>query len=119
MKRLIQLQHYIHKSNDTTYQINAAILPKRNIDFFFDTNAFKICADSGAMSCATPDEIYFIPGTYKHFTGITINGIAEELKVSGCRPVIWIFRDDKRENIEIGIEQVLRIPGLPIWLIFL
>ena len=49
----------------------------------FDTNSFDICADSGASSCATPDEIDFIPGTYKHLTGVTINGIVEGLKVTG------------------------------------
>ena len=83
----------------------------------FDTKSFEICADSGDSSCATPDEIYFIPGTYKILTRVTINSIAEGLKVAGCRSVIWIFQDDKKENIDIIIEQVLHIPGLPIRII--
>ena len=49
----------------------------------FDTDSFEICANSGASSCATPDEIDFVPGTYKNFTRVTINGIAEEIKVAG------------------------------------
>ena len=47
-----------------------------------------------------------------------INRIFEWIKVTGCGPVSWIFQDDKKENIEIIIEQVLHIPGLPIRLIF-
>ena len=31
--------------------------------------------------------------------------------------ISWILQDDKRENIELIIEQILYIPGLPIWLI--
>ena len=83
----------------------------------FDTDYFDICADSGASSCATPDEIDFMPGAYKHLTEVATNGIAEGLKVTGCRSVCWIFQDDKKENIEIIIEQVPHIPGLPIRLI--
>ena len=70
------------------------------------------------MSFATPDEIYFIPGTYKHLTGVTIDSISEGLKVAGCGSVSWIFQDDKKENIEMIIERVLHISGLPIRLIF-
>ena len=84
----------------------------------FDTNSFEICANSVASYCATTNEIDFITGTYKHFSGVTINGIAEGLKVAGCGSVSYIFQDDKKENIEINIEQVLHIPGLPIRLIF-
>ena len=84
---------------------------------FFDTDCFDICADSGASSCATPYEIYLIPGIYKHLTDMTINGIAEGLKVSGCGSVSWNFQDDNKENIELVIEQVLHIIGLPIRLI--
>ena len=83
----------------------------------FDSNSFRICADSVASSGATPDEIYFIPGTYKHLTGVKINGITEGLKVAGCRSVSWIFQDDKKENIELIIEQDLHIPGLLIRII--
>ena len=75
-------------------------------------------ADSGASYCTTPDEFDFIPGTYKDLTGVTINGIAERLKVTGCGSVSWIYQDYKKENIEIIIEQVLRIPVFPIWIIF-
>ena len=49
---------------------------------------------------------------------VTTNRIAEGIKVAGCGLVSWIFQDDKRENIELMIEQVIRIPGLPIRLIF-
>ena len=63
------------------------------------------------MSCATPDEIDFIPDTYKHLTGVIINGISEGLKVAGSGSVSWIFQDDKKDNIEIIIEQVLHILG--------
>ena len=65
----------------------------------FDPNSFNICANSGASSCATADEIDFRPGTYKHFTGVTINVISEVLKASGCISVSWIFQDDKKQNI--------------------
>ena len=79
-----------------------------------DNDSLEICADSGASSCETPDEIDFIPGTYKILTIVTINGISEGLKFSGCRSVSWTFQDDKKENIEIIIELVLYIPSLPI-----
>ena len=85
----------------------------------FDTDSFDICDDSGASSCATPDEIDFIPGTYKHLTDITINGIDEGLKVADSGSVSWIFQYDKRDNIGLIIEQVLHIPGLSIRIIFL
>ena len=84
----------------------------------FDTESFEICDNSGASYCATPNEIDFIPGTYKQFTSATINGISEGLKVAGCGSVSWIFQDDKRENIELIIEQVLHITSLLIRLIF-
>ena len=42
----------------------------------FETDSFNICANSGASSCVTPDDIDFIPGTYKHLTDVTINIIA-------------------------------------------
>ena len=74
-------------------------------------------ADSGASSCETYDEIDSIPGNYKYLKGVTINGIYEGLKVAGRGSVSWIFHDDKSENIELIIEQVLHIPGLPIWVI--
>ena len=70
------------------------------------------------MSCGTPDEIDFIPGTYKKITGVTIKGFAEWLKVAGCGSVSCIFQDDKNKNIEIIIEQVLHTLGLPIRLIY-
>ena len=50
-------------------------------------------------------------------TGVTINDIAEGIKVVGCGSVSWIFQDDKKESIEIVIEQVLHIPGLQIRII--
>ena len=84
----------------------------------FDTNYFKICADSGASFCATSDEIDSIRGTYTNLTSVTTNGIAEGLKVADCGSVSWILQDDKKDNIEIIIERVLHIPGLPTWLIF-
>ena len=64
-----------------------------------ETDSFGICADSGASSCATPDQIYFIPGTYRHFNVVKINWIAEELKVAGCGSVSWILQYDKKDNI--------------------
>ena len=84
----------------------------------FDTGSFDICANYGASSCATPDEIDFIPGNYKFFTGVTINGIAEVVKAVGHTYCFWIFQDDKRESIELIIEQVLRIIGLTIRIIW-
>ena len=48
----------------------------------------------------------------------TINSIAEGLKVTGNISVSWMFQYDKRENIELIIEQVLHIPGFPIRIIF-
>ena len=51
-------------------------------------------------------------------TGVKINGIAEGIKVAGYGSVSWIFQDDKKENIELIIEQVLHILGLPIRLIW-
>ena len=70
----------------------------------FDTDSFGICAVSGASSFEKPDEIYFIPGTYKILTGVTINYIAEGLKVAGCGSVSWIFQNDKKDHIELIIE---------------
>ena len=103
---------------DLLSNLRCYLAPKKHWrKIVFDTNSFNICADSGASYCATPDEIDFIPDTYKHFTGITINRIAEGLKVVGCGFVLWIFQDDKRKSIELIIERVLHIPGLPIWII--
>ena len=51
-------------------------------------------------------------------TGVTINGIAEGLKVAGCGSVSWILQDDNKDNIEIIIEQVLHISGLPTQIIW-
>ena len=51
-------------------------------------------------------------------TDVTINGISEGLKVAGCGSVSSIFQDDKKKNIELIIEWVLHISGLPIMLIF-
>ena len=78
----------------------------------FDTDSFNICADFGASYFSTTDEIDFIPGTYKHLTGVTINSIAEGLKIMGCGSVSWIFQDDKKENIELITERVPRISVL-------
>ena len=90
---------------------------KHRREIVFDTDSFDICPNSRTSSCATPDEIDFIPGTYKNLTGITINGISEGIKVAGCRYVHWIFKDNKKENIELNIERILHIPGFPIRLI--
>ena len=57
----------------------------------FDTDSLEICADYGASCCVTPDEIDFIPVTYKQLIGLTINGISEGIKVAGCGSVSWIF----------------------------
>ena len=98
--------------------LRCCLTPKKDwIKTKFDTDNFKICADSGALSCATPDEIDLILGTYKHLNNVTINGIAEGIKVAGCGSVSWIFQYDKKENIGIIIERVLHIPGLQIRLI--
>ena len=113
-------------SNDKTTPRNQSIpfirftllyWSKETLEIFFDIDSFKICADSGASSCVTPDEIDFIIGTYKYLTGVKINGIAEGIKVAGCGSVSWIFQDDKKQDIELIIEWVLHIPGLPTWLI--
>ena len=106
-------------NRDLLSNLHCYIAPKKHWrKTKFDINSFKIFADSGASSCATSDEFDFIPGTYTDLTGVTINGIAERLKVTGCGSVSWIYQDYKKENIELIIEQVLRIPVFPIWLIF-
>ena len=66
----------------------------------FESDSFKICANSGASYCATPDEIYFIPGTYKHLTGVKISGISKGIKVAGCRPGSWIFKMTRRRILK-------------------
>ena len=80
-------------------EINQDILSNLRCYFSPKKHSFDICANSGALYCATPDEIDFIPGTYKHLTGVKINGIDEGLKVAGLGSVCWIFQDDKRDNI--------------------
>ena len=72
----------------------------------FDTESFGICAYSGASSCATPDKIDFFPSTYKNLTGTTINGIAEELKVTGCGSVSWIFKRIRRRILNLLLNGV-------------
>ena len=99
-------------------EINQDILSNLRCYFSPKKHSFDICANSGALYCATPDEIDFIPGTYKHLTGVKINSIAEGIKVAGYKYFSWIFQYYKRENIKLIIEQVLHIPGSPIWLIF-
>ena len=84
----------------------------------FHTNSFKIFDDYGASSYATPEEIDFIPGTYQHLTSVTINSIAEGIKVASCVSVSWISQYDRTENIELTIEQELHITGSPIRIIF-
>ena len=51
-------------------------------------------------------------------TNTTINGISEVIKVAGCGSASWIFQYDNKESIELIIEWVLHITGLPIRLIF-
>ena len=51
-------------------------------------------------------------------TSVIINGISEGLKVAARGSVSWVFQYDKKDDIELIIEQVLHIPGLPIRLIF-
>ena len=84
----------------------------------FDTDYFDICANYVASSCATPDEIDFIPGTYKHLTGMTINIISDRLKVAGCGSVSWVLRTIRRRILNLLLNKSLHIPGLPIRLIW-
>ena len=73
---------------DLLSNLRCHLAPKKlYIKTKFDTDYFDICANSGASSFATPDEIDFKPGTYKHLNGVAINGIAEGLKVSVCGSV--------------------------------
>ena len=63
MKQLVQWQHDIQKSIETSCNIYADILIQGKIgEKKFDTNFFDICANSGASYCAKPDGIDFIPG---------------------------------------------------------
>ena len=50
-------------------------------------------------------------------TGVTTNSIVEGLMVASCISVSRIFQDYKKDNIELIIERVLHIVGLPIQLI--
>ena len=91
----------IHKSIKIAYQIYAAIFLQINIEKKLDTDSFEICADYGASSCAAPNEIDFIPGTYKFLTGVTINVIAEGIKVTGCGSVSWILMITRRRILNL------------------
>ena len=51
-------------------------------------------------------------------TDTTINSIAEVIKVAGCGSASLIFQYYNKENIELIIERVIHILGLPIRLIF-
>ena len=76
------------------------LAPKKNWrKIAFDANSFDIFANYSDSYCATPDEVDFFLDTYKHLTGVKINGIDEGLKVAGLGSVCWIFQDDKRDNI--------------------
>ena len=70
-------------NQDLLSNLRCYLAPKKHWRKKFDTDSFEICADSGASSCATPDDIYLIPSTYKHLTGVTINGIYEGINVAG------------------------------------
>ena len=95
----------LENTYEATHPMASYLAPNKNWrKRKFDTDSFEIYSGSGASSCATPDEIDFIPGTYKHLTGVTINGIAEGLKVSGCGSVSWIFQYDNKDNIELIME---------------
>ena len=102
---MAQWQRNTQKSIDTSYQIYADILLQRNIGKKFHTDSLEICADSGASSCETLDEIYFIPGTYKHLNSVTINCIGEGLKVSGWGSVSWIFKIIRRRILNLVLNE--------------
>ena len=105
-------------NNELLSHLQCYLAPKQHWKkIMFDTDSFEVCADSGASSSSTQDKNDFIPGTYKTLDGVTINGIASGLNVEGYGSVSWVFKDDKNENIELIIEKVLHIPGLPIRLI--
>ena len=60
-----------------------AILSKYNNNYAFDTDSIPKIIDCGASSSATTNKSDFIEGTCKPLQGITISGIASELKAPG------------------------------------
>jgi len=79
----------------------------------FDSDSFQLIADCGASSTATFCYDDFIPGTYKSLQGVTISGIASGLKASGIGSVKYPIVDDNGSIIDLQIDRVLHLKGLP------
>ena len=64
-----------------------------------------------------PSKGNFILDSYTPIKGATINGIAAGLTVTGYGTIHWIFHDDLNQPIDVEIDRVLHIPGVPMRLL--
>ena len=86
---------------------------KRTSHTHFDSDAYDICVDTGALSTCTPSKDDYIDGSYVPLTGATINGIASRLNVVGYGTICWVITDDNGDPIHVEIDRVLHIPDVP------
>ena len=86
---------------------------KRQKNVHFDSDSFDICVDTGTSSTCTPSKEDVISDSYTPLTGATINGIVSGLPVAGYGTIRWVFHDDLNDPIDVEIEKVLHIPGVP------
>ena len=68
--------------------------------------------NSRALSCTTPFEIDFVKGSYKALSGVTISGIASGLEATGVRTMLYKFKNDDNNFIDLYVDHVLHLKKL-------
>ena len=78
----------------------------------FNANSFPLICDSGASSSAIAFQSDFIPNTYRKLTGVTISGIASGLQAAGIGSVLYKFKSDHGQAVDLQIDKVLLLSNL-------
>jgi hypothetical protein len=73
----------------------------------FDTDAERICIDTGASACLSTKKENFI--SLKPISNVKINGIASGLQVDGIGLLKWSIRDDNNKEIDLFIKDALYV----------
>jgi hypothetical protein len=81
----------------------------------FDTDAERICIDTGASACISTKKESF--KSLKPMSNIKINGIASGLQVAGIGLLKWSIRDDDNNEINLYIRDALYVPQAPMGLL--
>lgn len=80
---------------------------------FFDSDSVDILIDTGVSSSATFDKDDFVEGTYQNIEGVVVKGIAQGLQAQGFGAAKYTIMDDNGDYIELTIDRVLHLKGLP------